>query len=190
MMKSFLQGLLIFFSMALCALIAFQWVRETELRKKVQELTNGMQDKSEAILNLQAATKRDASEIARLEELRHQLSERVKSNNVEIGKLDSNLSKAVTDLEKYTNQLESYKDAIKQANDNIIAQNQAIKQQNETITNLNEDRKKLAQERNDVTVKYNTLAKDFNALTERWNKQQEEIAMAATNSAKANPPKK
>ena len=34
-MKSFLQNLLIFFAMTLCALIAFQWVRETDLRKRL-----------------------------------------------------------------------------------------------------------------------------------------------------------
>ena len=39
-MKNFLQGLLIFFSMCLCGMIAFQWVRETRLRLDVQDLTN------------------------------------------------------------------------------------------------------------------------------------------------------
>src|SRR5437016_5513745 len=39
-MKNFLQNLLIFFALCLCALIAIQWVRETDLNRRVQALSN------------------------------------------------------------------------------------------------------------------------------------------------------
>ncbi len=52
-MKSFLQNLLIFFALALCALIAFQWVRETSLRRDLQKLTDVVHDKSERIQTLE-----------------------------------------------------------------------------------------------------------------------------------------
>src|ERR1041385_3884689 len=86
-MKNFLQNLLIFFALCLCALIAFQWVRETDLRKKVQELTNVIHDKSEAILNLEANVRSQRDEIQRLDTQRKQLSETVKSNDVQIANL-------------------------------------------------------------------------------------------------------
>ena len=58
-MKNFLQNLLIFFALCLCGLVAFQWIRETDLRKDVQKLTDTVQDKREAIQNLEAAVKRN-----------------------------------------------------------------------------------------------------------------------------------
>ena len=39
--------------MALCALIAMQWVREAHMHQKVQELINHLQDKTEAIQSLE-----------------------------------------------------------------------------------------------------------------------------------------
>jgi hypothetical protein len=42
--------------------------------------------------------------------------------------------------------------------------------------------KKLAEERNQMVVKYNEMATNYNALTTKWNKQQEDLARAATNA--------
>src|SRR6185369_12587391 len=98
-MKVFLQNLLIFFALSLCALISYQWVRETDLRKNLQKLTDTVQDKTEAIQNLNSEVKRDQGEIQRLDGLKNQLSTQIKSNLLEI----SGLSK---DLEKSTNELD------------------------------------------------------------------------------------
>ena len=38
MMQKFLSNLLIFVALSLCALCAFQWVRESRLRRKIAEL--------------------------------------------------------------------------------------------------------------------------------------------------------
>ena len=54
-MKAFLQNLLIFFALSLCALMIFQWVRETDLNKKMQALADTMHEKLESIQNLQSA---------------------------------------------------------------------------------------------------------------------------------------
>src|SRR5512138_1990813 len=130
-MKNFLQITLIGFSMALCALIAFQWVRETDLRKGVQTLTNQVQDRTERIVSLEAAIRRDEEEIKRLDTLKNQLTELVKSNNIQIGVLSKDLEKATNEVERVTGQVEEYKKAIKTANENILAQNDVIKKQNE-----------------------------------------------------------
>jgi epidermal growth factor receptor substrate 15 len=177
--KNFLQNLLIFFALCLCALVAFQWVRETDLRKQIQGLHDTLHDKNEAILNLQADVKRDQLEIQRLDGLKNQLSELVKSNNLHIAQLSRDLDKATNDLDRTRQQVDIFKDALQTANDNLKKQNEDIKRQNEELS-------KLAEERNEVVKKFNKMAADYNELATRWNQQQAELARAATNA----PPKK
>jgi len=174
-MKAFLQNLLIFFALSLCALISFQWVRETHLRKDIQDLTNTVHDKLEAIQNLQANVKRDEAEIQRLDGLKNQLTQTVKSNDIQIATLFKDVEKATNEVERQENQIAAYKGVLEVANDNIKKQNEDIKRQNEELT-------KLAEERNDVVKKYNKMAADYNDLAQKWNKQQEELAKQATNA--------
>ena len=174
-MKNFLQSLLIFFALCLCALIAVQWVRETDLRKNVQALTDTIHDKAEAIQNLQVQLHRDEEEIRRLDGLKNDLTATVKSNRVEIANAAKALDKANAENDKNLRQIDAYKEAVKTANDSIIKQNEEIKKQNEEM-------KKLAEDRNAMVKKYNDLAKQYGDLVDKWNKQQEELAKAATNA--------
>lgn len=178
-MKTFLQNLLIFFALALCALISFQWVRETDLRKTVQSLTDTVHDKMEHIQNLQASVKQDESEIQRLDGLKNQLTQTVKSNDVQISTLIKNLEKATNEVERTQRQADAFKEALQAANDSIKKQNEEVKKQNEEMA-------KLVEDRNEVVKKLNKTAADYNDLATKWNKQQEELAKAATN----NPAKK
>jgi chromosome segregation ATPase len=174
-MKAFLQNLLIFFSLALCGLIAFQWVRETDLRKAVQSLTDTVHDKMEAIQNLQASVKRDEAEIQRLDGIKTQLTQTIKSNDVQISNLTRDLEKATNEIERAGKQIEVYKGALQTANESIKKQNEDIKRQNDEM-------KQLAQDRNEVVKKFNKMASDYNDLASKWNKQQEELARQATNA--------
>jgi chromosome segregation ATPase len=179
-MKNFLQNLLIFFALALCGLIAFQWVRETDLRKDIQKLNDTVHDKSQAIIDLEARLRHDEEEIKRLDGLKNELTATVKSNNLEIARLGTDLDKASAENQRKDKQIEVYKEAMKTANESLT-------KQNEEIRTLNEDRKKLADERNEFVNKLNKVTTDFNELVGKWNKQQEEIAgKNATNA----PPKK
>jgi chromosome segregation ATPase len=168
-MKNFLQNLLIFFALALCALIAFQWVRETDLRKDIQKLNDIVHDKSQAIIDLEARLRRDEEEIKRLDALKNELTATVKSNNLEIATLVKDLDKANVENQRKDKQIEVYKEALNTANENIKKQNEEMKAQNDEV-------KKLAEERNDVVKKFNKMAADYNDLAGKWNKQQEEIA--------------
>jgi septal ring factor EnvC (AmiA/AmiB activator) len=168
-MKIFLQNLLIFFALALCALVAFQWVRETHLRKEIQKLNDTIHDKSETIQTLQGTVKRDEAEIQRLDALKNQLTDTVKSNNVEIAELTKKVEKAEIENQKNLKQIEVYKEALQTANANL-------KKQNEDIAKQNEEVKKLAEERNESVKKFNKMAADFNELATKWNKQQEDLA--------------
>ncbi len=179
-MKNFLQNLLIVFSMCLCALIAFQWVRETRLRKDVQALTDTIHDKAEAVQGLEVTVRQNNDEIKRIDEIKSKLTQTIKSNDVQLLSLMKDLDKAQTENERTKGQIDAYKQAIERANVSIKAQNDNIKKQNEEMV-------KLAEERNTIVSNYNKVAKDFNELAARWNKQQEELAAAATNAAAAAP---
>jgi chromosome segregation ATPase len=178
-MKTFLQNLLVLFSLALCGLVAFQWVRETELRRSVQKLTDSVHDRMEEIQSLQANVRRDESEIQRLDGLKKELTETVKSNALTIVDLNKRLDRATNEIEHSKKETQAYKDAVERANESIKIQNENIKKQNEETA-------KLVADRNEVVQKYNKMASDFNDLAAKWNKQQEELAKAATNA----PPKK
>lgn len=178
-MKTFLQNLLIFFALSLCALISYQWVRETDLRKDVQTLSDTVHDKMENIQNLQSSVKHDETEIVRLDGLKTALTQTVKSNYLQITALVRAVEKATNEVERAEKQIETYKGALDSANENIKKQNEDIKTQNEEMA-------KLAADRNEVVKKFNKVAADYNDLANKWNKQQEELAKAATNA----PPKK
>ena len=174
-MKAFLVALLMVFALGLCVLITFQWVREVQLRHNIQSLTDEVQNKKEAIQNLNGVIKRSEDEDARLEGLKKDLTETVKSNRVEIVRLEKELDKSQAETERQIKQVDVYKEALSKANENIQRQNATLAQQNEEM-------KKLAEERNTVVVKLNKTVEEFNDLVKKWNEQQAAIASAATNA--------
>ena len=180
-MKNPLQNLLIFFALCLCVLCAWQWHVQAGLNEKVQKLTDTIQDKLEVIQNQQAAQRRSDEEIKRLDGIKLNLTETVKSNRTEIARLTKDLDKSNEEVEKGLKQIESYKSALQQANDNIKTQNEAIKTQNENIKTQNESLKKLSTEHSELVAKYNKVVSDFNDLAKKWNDAQAAAAAAATN---------
>jgi len=178
-MKNFLQNLLIFFALCLCGLIAFQWVRETELRKRLQELTNVVHDKSEAVMNLEANVRRDRDEIQRLDSERKRLDQTVKSNTTQIASLSHSLDRATNDIKTAEQNILRYKEAYERTSVNLTNANTIIVEQNTKM-------KKMAEEANGVVSKYKDLYAKYDELVDKWNKQQADLAKAATNA----PPKK
>jgi chromosome segregation ATPase len=174
-MKTFLQNLLIFFALSLCALISYQWVRETDLNKRVQKLTDDVHDRNENIQNLQLNVKHDEAEIVRVDGLKTALTQTVKSNDLQISLLVRAVEKTTNELDRAEHQMEVYKGALESANE-------SIKKQNEDIKTENEEMAKLAADRNEVVKKFNKMASDYNDLAAKWNKQQEELAKQATNA--------
>lgn len=170
-MRKFLVGLLIFFALSLCALISLQWVRETQLRSRLQKTMDELHAKSEEAQTLQGVVKRTEAEVLRLDNLKKEMTETIKTNRQEITNLRRDVEKATTDIERHLKQIDVYKEALTTANQNIKKQNEDIKKQNEQL-------KQLADERNEAVGKFNTLAKDYNDLVNRWNKLQEDLAKA------------
>src|SRR6266516_7682765 len=87
LVQKFLSNLLIFFALSLCALCAFQWVRESRLRGEVADLHRTVYLKLETIQNLELSLKQTKEEVARLDSLRVELSGIIKTNKDEIQSL-------------------------------------------------------------------------------------------------------
>ena len=170
-MKRFLPNLLIFFSLALCALSAFQWVREAHLRADIVKLNDTIFRKALEIQNLEGLLKTTKAEVTRLDTLKTRLTETVKTNREEIVQLKRELEKSESEIERHLRQIDVYKEAIDTAN-------ASIKKQNEDIRKQNEEMKKLAADRNESVVKYNKLVEQYHDLVKQFSKYQEDVAKA------------
>ena len=180
-MQKFLSNLLIFFALGLCALCAFQWVRESRLRSQVADLQHTVYLKLEAIQNLETQLKQTKDDVTRLDNLRVELSGVIKTNKEEIQNLTKYSEKLEKEVESDKAQMAVYKDAVEKANENIKRQNEDIKKQNE-------DMKQLAADRNATVEKYNKLVEQYNDLVKQFEKFQQDAAKAAGTQNK--PPEK
>ncbi len=176
-MQKFLSNLLIFFALSLCALCAFQWVRESHLRKEIVDLQHTVYLKLEAIQGLEGQLKQTKEDVTRLDNLRVELSGIIKTNKDEIQSQRKYSEKLEKEIETDKAQLAIYKDAIDKANENIRRQNEDIKKQNEEM-------KQLAGDRNATVEKYNKLVEQYNDLVKQFEKYQEEVAKAAAQQNK------
>ncbi len=168
-MKNFLQNLLIFFALCLCGLIAFQWVRETDLNARLQKEADVIHDLNQANTNMSADLRRARGDIAQLSALRDELSGMLKSNEVQIATLSEQVRTNTLEIQRDQQQIDVYKDALQKANDNVIKQNEAIQTQNEQM-------RKLAEERNAIVEGFNAVGGKFNELGQEWNRMQEALS--------------
>ena|SRR5437763_15075527 len=173
-MQKFLSNLLIFFALSLCALCAFQWVRESRLRGEIAALQHTVYLKLDTIQNLEAQLKRSAAEVNRLDSLRVELSGIITTNRHEIEGLTKYTEKLEKEIEANKAQIAVYKDAVDRANENIKQQNADIKKQSDEM-------KALVADRNATVEKYNKVVEQYNDLVKQFEKFQEEAAKAATN---------
>ena len=109
----------------------------------------------------------------RLDALKVELTDKVKTNRLEIIALKKELEKALADAKL----LDSFKEALQQAN-------ARIKKQNEDILKQNEDMKTLMAERNELAVKFNQLSADYNDNVKKWNDQQQKLSQPPPAPAK------
>jgi chromosome segregation ATPase len=167
-MKNLLQNLLIGFALALCVLVGVQWHREVKLQQQVQTLANDLQAQRAAAAAQAASVKLGEAEILRLDALKNQFAELVKSNQTEIARLQSGLA-ANTATQA---QIDAFKQALDTANVRIQKQNESITAQNETM-------KKLATEHNELVEKFNRMAGEYGELVQKWNAQQEQLNKTA-----------
>jgi len=171
-MKKFQENLLIFVGLSLCGLCIWQWVREADLRKEAESLSKSLYEKKQTIQNLEGQLKRSEAEVLRLDKLKTEMTETIKTNRQEILTLTKYSEKLEKEIESQKAQMDVYKDAIEKANANIQKQNEDIKKQNEML-------KQLADERNASVEKYNQLVTQYNDLVKQFEKFQQDVQKAA-----------
>lgn len=167
-MQKFLSNLLIFLALGLCALCAFQWIRESHLRAEVAELQHTIYLKLDTIQNLELNLKQAKEEVGHLETLRAELSGIIKTNKMEIESLRKYSEKLEKDIDGHKAQIAVYKDAVEKAN-------ASIRQQNDDIKRQNEEMKQMAADRNATVEKYNKVVQQYNDLVKQFEKFQEDV---------------
>jgi DNA repair exonuclease SbcCD ATPase subunit len=181
-MRTFLVNLMIALSLGLCVLIWFQWLREGRSQATIQSLTDAQQNLKEQIQGLEASVKTSQAEIVRLDDLKKQLQEQVKTNVAYTFLLMNTNDLLRREAEVRIKQVAAYKDAIEEAN-------AAIKRQNADVERQNAEMKRLQEERNEIAEKNNKAVTDFNDLAEKWNKLNADLAAVAVAATNA-PPRK
>src|SRR6266542_2270012 len=108
-MQKFLSNLLIFFALSLCALCAFQWVRESRMRSEVADLQQTVNQQKKDSHNLGAQLKQTKDDVARLEAIRVELTGIIKTNTEEIASLTKSRENLEKEIEGHKAQLAAYK---------------------------------------------------------------------------------
>lgn len=144
-------------SLALCGLVAVQWVREVGLRNQLQQQANTQQQQGEVIRDLRAGLLQAETEVRRLEKLRSGLSDQAISGEKETAALRQALKQSEGKVAQLLQQLQSYSQALQSANQNIRQANGNIQRQNQEL-------QQLAQERNAAAKRLHELAQDYNRV--------------------------
>lgn len=170
-MRKVLENLLIVLALGLCALCTYQWYRESHLRRQSEVMSKEIFDKKEAIQGLEDRLKRSEAEVLRLEDLKAQLTDTIKTNRQELATLTKYSEKLERDAESLKTQVQAYKETVEQANASIRKQNEDIKKQNEII-------KQLSEEKNAVVMKYNEVVNQYNDLVKQFEQYQKDVQSA------------
>jgi chromosome segregation ATPase len=176
-LNTFLQRTLILMSLALCGLVAVQWVREVGLRKQLQHQANTQHKQEEVIRDLRAGLLQSEAEVRRLEKLRAGLSAQAISGETETAALRQALKQTEAKVAQLRQHAQAYSHALETANQNISQANGNIQRQNQ-------DLQQMAQERNTAVKRLNELAADYEKVLAELNQAH---PGTATNSSQTNP---
>ncbi len=155
-------GILIFLSICLCGLVAFQWVVQSRLREMVEtEKSEGNKLRGER-QDLENKSRRYSDEIANITELKAKLEEERKVTLVSLRQTTNDLIRLRMEFNYATNVLSQVSNALVQANTNLLIQNK-------NITELAGQTKKAMEDRNDIAVKFNEKAKQYGDLVTNYN---------------------
>lgn len=173
--KTLLQLLIVIFAAALCGVAGFYWMRESRLRDQLDQQRTDLENRSQALTNVESNVRIYQQQVDRLEGLRREYVAALSTNQSQVAALRKDMEVTRQQVERVESQSKIYKDAVEQANATIRKQNDQIRFQNDEL-------KRFASERNEAIQRYNRLATNFNDLARKWNAQQEELMRASTNN--------
>ena len=170
-MNKLLSNVLIVLALAMCALCAYQWSRETRQREEVAKLNKHIFEKDLAIQGYTNSIHISDRKIAQLDARIGELKDTVKTNETtllqqrrEITKLEYASAALTNQIDEYKAAVETYQARLKEAFDGVQKQNELIKtlgdERNDLVARLNESMK----ERNEIVAKHNELVKMVETL--------------------------
>ncbi len=168
-MKKALPLVVMALALALCGLCVVQWVREANLRAKVQSITQESADKSTAIATLESRLKAWESDIQRLGARVDELKAAESTNNTALNLANRARAQAEIDATRAKEELDAYKEGFAAQNENLKRQNESIARQNLAIEEQNALLKKLGEERNQIVEQLNARTREFNEVVEKYN---------------------
>ena len=161
--------ILIVLAVSLCVLSVYQWTDQRRLITMVESERKSKLELQTTVQEREQTAKRYSEEITRLESDRKDLDASVKTNKVEVGRLQAELKKAEFEASKATNQAAVYKKAFDDAKEQLRQQNEAVTAQNISYTKTVEElvkardeyavkASKAIDEQNKTTIEFNALA--------------------------------
>jgi chromosome segregation ATPase len=181
-MKSFLQSLLIFFSISLCILIAFQWDRETRLQSDMQKQAGSIHDRLEEIQNLNHKLRTTEEEVNRLFADKTALTDEIKSNKVELHGLKIEARTATNTINYQLRQIEAFSNAVVAANDNIREANKQNASLNERVASASVERNDAVVQRNQMVTRLNNIIGKLNGLGGDWDAVMKTLVSPSSNT--------
>lgn len=155
--------LLIVLACGLCALVAFQWYRDADLRMQIADRNQQIQKLDEQKHEVEVAGKRVEDELRRVEQFRERLAAEGRTNKAELSRAHRDLLEMKAKWNQATQQGAAYKSAYDKMATDIKAQNEGMKKLNEAYLNAVAVNK-------DTVEKYKKLASDCEDLNNRYVK--------------------
>jgi predicted nuclease with TOPRIM domain len=170
---------LIVLALGLCGLCAFQWVRETKLRIRVDELQAERQKLNDEKASVEAQGRRFQEEIQRVERERAELFKTTQTNNEALVKVRAEFAKASLEAERFRKTADVYKEGFDKANESIRVQNEGVLKLKADVTKVLAERNQAVEKYNELVKQYDEAVQKLNDLVQKWNAQQEELKKQA-----------
>lgn len=178
-MRKLLSVVLIGSSLALCVLLAFQWVQAAKLWEKLEGQNREIFVRDQALQNmtnqLGILSEHVAAVVPRVDELKAT----IKTNEQQILQLRAELSRSEVLRTNLSLQIEQYKNAFEVATNKLGVAYDSIKQQNEVIKEAVAQRDSFVAQLNETIKDRNNIVQQYNDLVETVKTEHELTAQAA-----------
>ena len=176
-MSKTLASIIAAIALALGALCAVQWYRESGLRQQAEAREKAFAEKEQKISALEKQLAQWDDEFKRFGGRMKELKESDETNRVALATAQAAQRKAELEAERAGKQVAEYEKAVDQQNDNLKRQNQALEQQSELL-------KKISAERDQLTAQLNARVQEYNSVVEKYNALAKQLEASAGKSPK------
>jgi uncharacterized coiled-coil DUF342 family protein len=179
MKTNLLTNLLIVFTLGLCGLSTFQWVRESESRKEIQKLHNSRFNLESEIQQHTNTIRQMDGRIAELNLNITQLEGTIATNELQLQDLQTEANAlANTNVLLYA-QIGVYTNAYIEATNRLTKAFADIKKQNELIDEVAAQRDEFVEKLNSCITERNEIVTQYNDLVKKVEEFQSQLESAA-----------